>query len=730
MKIFFLFIGLSILLFANAPTQILLLHSYNKGLKWSDGISQGAENVFGKDLQYELTTEYMDTKKIDSLEYLETLFLLYEKKFSKRDYKAVIAADNYAFEFALKHHKTLFKEAPIVFCGVENFEEQNIPLHLQRFVTGVVEYKPIDKNIEMIKKIIPNLHTLYIISDNTFSSLVIKNQILEAIEPFKREFSILYDNDIDLQQLHENIKILPKNSAILLTSLYTDKYGNYIPYNSLRELFINSKYPIFALNKIHLGEGIIGGYMINPLEQGQIAANKTIAILEGKSPLQLEITKPFAHPYFDYNILRKFSISQDNLPLQATIINKPESFFERNREVIDSVFVLMPLLVLLIIGLIVNISKRISLEVKMSEQSKLDNVLLNNIKSSIFWKSNEDILLGCNESLCELLNRSKKEIIGKKISEIMPEVCLKCSKYMFVDELETVLVKTAKQPIHVMMRRQKYLDKNDETTGVVTVITDITDYKKLQNQRKKEEQFIIQRSKLSEIGETITSIAHQWKTPLVEISSIAQELFYKRKKSQITQDDVKVFVDDIMTQVAYMTNTIDDFRDFIKPSTKKVTFNVYEAIQEILKIIEHNLKYNYIEVKLENLTKDNCSIFGYPNEFKQSILNIINNAKDSILKRKSLEDLQGCIDICISKNDQDICIDIHDNGVGIAEENLEKIFEPFITDKKDGDGFGLYMAKLIIEEKMHGKIKAKPKEKGAHMKICVAQKEENENTLT
>ena len=116
-------------------------------------------------------------RKIPSQVYCLNYWWHYKKKFAKRDYKAIITSDNYAFNFALKYHEILFKGAPIIFCGAENFDKKDIPLHLQRFVTGVIEYKEIEKNVKLIKTMIPNINTLYIVSDNSFSSLAIKNQI-------------------------------------------------------------------------------------------------------------------------------------------------------------------------------------------------------------------------------------------------------------------------------------------------------------------------------------------------------------------------------------------------------------------------------------------------------------------------------------------------------------------------------------------------------------------------
>lgn len=711
---------MSFALHANEPKEILLLHSYNKGLKWSDGISQGVHDVLLQHPEYELTTEYMDSKKIDTKEYFNSLLNLYTQKFSKRTYKAIIAADNYAYEFVLSNHDNLFQNAPIVFTGVENFHEETIPINLRQYITGVVEYKKVKENLDLINKVLPNIKTIYIISDNSFSSLQIKEQILNAAKKYKNDFSIIYDNEIDINTINTKINQLPSNSAVLFTSLYKDRFGTYIPYNKLRILFKSSKFPVFALNKIHLYEGILGGMMITPYDQGFSAANKAFEIIDGKNPSQINISKPEAKYYFDYKIMEKFNIDRLKLPLNSIIVNKPKSFFEKNRKIVDSAFLMLPILIFLIAILIMNIMKQIKLEGKLVEQNKLDSVLLNNIKNSIFWKSKDGILLGCNNSLCVLLSLKKEEIIGKHINQVMPEFCEAIgTDENFIHEVETNLYNTAKRKINVLIRRKQYFNKKEEEAGVVTVISDITDIRKLETQRKKDEQFMIQRSKLSEIGEMITSIAHQWKAPLVEISAIAQELQYKRKKTQISQKDADNFVHDIMTQATYMTSTIDDFRSFIKPSTHKSDFSINKAIKELLNVIDHSIKYNYIDIDILYENDQEYIIFGYPNEFKQSILNIINNAKDSIIKRKEKEDIVGKISLHVKNIDDAICISIKDNGIGIDEKNLESIFEPFVTSKQSGDGFGLYMVKLIIEDKMGGSIKALKCDSGAQIIICV-----------
>jgi len=716
LKIIIILFIYSSFLFSN---EILLLHSYNKGLKWSDGISRGVQDVILKHPQYELTTEYMDSKKIESENYFTELLNLYKKKFSSRHYSAVIVADNYAYEFALKYHKELFPKTPIIFCGVENFNSKDINTDLKQYVTGVVEYKDIRKNLELIYQLFPATKMVYIISDNAYSSLVIKDQIIDESNNFQDKFRVVFDNQIDFETIDDKIAKLPKHSAILFTSFYRDINNKYVPYYKLKAFFQRSPYPIFALNHIHVGEGIVGGFMVNPYEQGALAAKKAFEIINGKSISTVPVAIPKGNYFFDNNILRKFGISLNDIPNSAEVLNGVESFYEKHRKFVENAFALMPLLLLLTTILVLNIIKRISLEKELLRQNKLDYVLLNNIQSAIFWKANDGKILGCNDQLCQILERDKFDIIGKHIREVMPTICDMIQEVPLdsPNSTEIEMQVPFKDKIIFSVRRTYYTDENNQETGVVTILTDVTEKKRIDTERKRHEQFVIQRSKQSEVGEMIASIAHQWKTPLVEISSIAQELIYKRRKKVLDEEDTQKFVDDIMTQVKYMSNTIDDFRQFIKPSSMQTAFDVKEAVTTLLNVVNHSVKYNYITIKIIQKNQEPLLAFGYPNEFKQCVLNIINNAKDSIVKRRETEHTEGIIEIELANSENDIYLSISDDGCGIEKNKLESIFDPFMSTKANGDGFGLYMARLIIEDKMGGKIIAKAKRDGAQ--ICI-----------
>ncbi|MBP6498177.1 MAG: HAMP domain-containing histidine kinase, partial [Campylobacteraceae bacterium] len=180
------------------------------------------------------------------------------------------------------------------------------------------------------------------------------------------------------------------------------------------------------------------------------------------------------------------------------------------------------------------------------------------------------------------------------------------------------------------------------------------------------------------------------------------------------------YVNDIMVQVRYMTDTINDFQKFIMPSSAKSVFDVSEAIETMMKIISHTIKYNYIDVSIQKDNAKNLMVKGYKNEFMQTLLNIVNNAKEQIKEAREQKRIKrGLITIKIYNVGKKVCIEIEDNGGGISLEQFPKIFEAYFTTKEQGHGIGLYMSKLIIEDKMNGKIRVSNGKDGACFTITL-----------
>ncbi|OCL93126.1 sensor histidine kinase [Arcobacter porcinus] len=236
--------------------------------------------------------------------------------------------------------------------------------------------------------------------------------------------------------------------------------------------------------------------------------------------------------------------------------------------------------------------------------------------------------------------------------------------------------------------------------------------------RLKQEQILIQQSKLAAMGEMIGNIAHQWRQPLSQISAIHMNMKVTYKFDKFTKEYLENKIDEANKLTQYMSQTIDDFRNFFKPQGEKELFSIEKACKDTYFIVESTLKYHNIETIFD--IKDDINILAYKNEFSQVILNLINNAKDILIER-DIE--KPKIEIEIKNGIKYAIIKIKDNAGGVDKNNIDKIFDPYFTTRyqTQGTGIGLYMAKNIIERNMKGFINVKNSDIGAIFTVKVAK---------
>lgn len=229
-------------------------------------------------------------------------------------------------------------------------------------------------------------------------------------------------------------------------------------------------------------------------------------------------------------------------------------------------------------------------------------------------------------------------------------------------------------------------------------------------QRTKQEQLLIQQSKLAAMGNMIGNIAHQWRQPLSEINAILMNMQVKKEYGDLSDKEFDKDIQECDIILSHMSKTISDFQNFFKPSKEKSVFSLQSECNKATFIIESSLKYNNIALYLD--TMEDCQIFGYPREFSQAVLNILSNAKDILVERKIKNPY---IKMTLKQGQKYAIIKIEDNAGGVKEDIMDRIFEPYFTTKHatKGTGIGLYMSKIIIEDNMHGFINAKNGKHGA-----------------
>jgi len=228
------------------------------------------------------------------------------------------------------------------------------------------------------------------------------------------------------------------------------------------------------------------------------------------------------------------------------------------------------------------------------------------------------------------------------------------------------------------------------------------------------DRLLVQQNKLASMGEMLGNIAHQWRQPLNNINLL---IYYIRDSyGKLSKDELNETIKNAKLQIDFMSQTIDDFRNFYKPSKEKKLFNIKESIIQSSKIVKSSLEKNSIELKIE---AQDLEIDSYENEFEQVIVNILNNAVDAKILKDKIIKFRAVIEIKIYKENETLFISIFNNCGNIDEKIIERIFEPYFSTKfeNQGTGIGLYMTKVIIEKNMNGKIEAINKDDGVEFLI-------------
>ncbi|HLD23535.1 MAG TPA: ATP-binding protein [Sulfuricurvum sp.] len=229
-------------------------------------------------------------------------------------------------------------------------------------------------------------------------------------------------------------------------------------------------------------------------------------------------------------------------------------------------------------------------------------------------------------------------------------------------------------------------------------------------------QQINQQKKLAQLGEMVAMIAHQWRQPLNAISATAINLSLKVQMEEFYPEEIENGAFFIQNQCQKMSQTIETFMEFVKPSKEASFFLLRHSIDEALKLIDRQFFTHNISLKIHEEI-DGIKIFGYKDQLEQVLINLLLNARDAFDNVK--HDEKNLILSIASGSEGQCILTIEDNAGGIPESVRDKIFKPFFTNKENGKGtgLGLYMSLEIIRKSFDSTLHHIPIEGGSRFEI-------------
>jgi signal transduction histidine kinase/ABC-type uncharacterized transport system substrate-binding protein len=760
---FFLFISLLLFIVmtksfvfavrSEGTDSVLVLHSYDQGLAWTNRQNEGIVNIFGDpEASYRIYVEYMDWRNHPEDENLEQLREYLRYKYMNRNIAVVIATGDVALQFALDNRTELFSDAPVIFSGVNETTAREI-IGDRADVTGVTEEIDPVGTVKAAFRINPDIRKIYVVYDNSANGIIQGEAAVDSIAGHAAEAEVIGLDSSDPVKVLDTVSKADDDSIVICTTLTA---GNAADVSRIDHfcsaLCRESRVPVYSLYDIGFGNGAAGGSMVSGRLQGEEAAKLALRVLGGEDISDIPFVKKNTTRYvFDYKVLQRFGINISLLPADSEIINKPGTYLEDNKGTVLAAVVIIVMLLMFITILLFYLKRLQAMKKELSESNiKLTGLYEDLSLASRKLKKQYDELtavqqdLSTSEYKLELLFEKMMngffifEPVFNTVGKIVDMRFLMVNPGFFQNigmEKEVVVGKTWLEvfgsPNRDLARYQNLLD-----TGWAERFESYDPQKK---QYYLVESFLIAKDQIGVIFENITD----YKTALKEVRQLNIELEKRvadrTAKLREAVAELESFAYTVSHDMkspmravdGYVQILLEDFGDKLDSDAVEMLNNIRTISRESIDMINMILQYsktsaavlNREPVDLEAMVTEvfNELKLGYPDRdirltietglpgvsvdrilFRQLLQNIISNSmKFTAIRDKALIAV-GC-----TITQDSYVFYVRDNGVGFDMKYSGKLFGLFqrlhTPDEFDGSGIGLVTVKKIIE-KHDGKV--------------------------
>lgn len=469
--------------------QILILNSYHKGYPWTDSIVKGIEETLTERIENcEILIEYMDTKRIKTNEYNEAFFRLMKIKYSKQNLDIIIVSDDNAFLFAVRYHRRLFNNTPIVFMGVNHFTPSMIDGHEEQ-ITGIVQDADIFATLNTALELHPNTTQVAVICDATTTGQAYIRQVTAVESQFETlEFIYLDGIELATSEMLAKLSSLPNNSIALLCIWLKDKNGVFVPWErGYPDISKNSTVPLYGVLESMLQYGILGGKVQSGKHHGAEAAEIALKLLKGKKVTDIPVRLESPNTYmFNYQQLQRWNIQNTALPQGSIILNEPESVYYHYKNIVWGIIGTFAFLIVVIAVLSSNSIRRKSAEENLRESEEKYKSLANNLNVGIYRNTVGSVgkFIEANPAIVEMFGfDSRDEFLKVSVSDLYKnpydrkEYSAKILKEGRVRNEELLLQKKDGTSFIASVSAVVLKDEKDEVKYCDGILEDITERK-------------------------------------------------------------------------------------------------------------------------------------------------------------------------------------------------------------------------------------------------------------
>ena len=700
--------------------QVLIIHSYHSGLSWTDSIMNGIRDTFSRSgADIEMSAEYLDARRYPDSERASRIRELVISKLEGKTPKLVMVSDNAALDFVLAQRDRLFPDTPIVFCGVNDFHPSMISGY--RAITGVAEETPVTETVELALRFHPGTRQIIVVGRTSVAADKYNHySFVAALPRLLPQVKVTFWDDLPLSELRARLDELKDGSVLFLNGLITDETGRQLMYGeTTRWICRNSAVPAYSLWDVYLGYGIVGGKLVSGYRQGQMAAELALRILKGESADRLPVISGLdANQYmFDYEQLMKFQVPLSELPQDAILVNRPDTFYQKYKTLVWATTAI----VLVLSGLVMLLGLTIIRQRRTKEALRQANLVVENSPVVLFRRRvTEDWPVELVSRNVTQFGYAAEELLSGAVpfsSMVHPEdlarVALEIREYAAsgVDQFQQEYrIVTKEGDIRWVDDRTVIgRDAGGRISHFQGIVIDITERKQAEDalkrahdsleakvrERTAELAIAKERAEAANKAKSVflTNMSHELRTPLNAILGYSQMM--QRDPSLLPQQ--REYLNTINRSGEHLMALINDVLEISRIEARRIMLELQTCdLSALLRDLEAMFR---VRTDARGLQFNLTGIGGLPryvitdeNKLRQVLINLLGNAvkftkKGGIVVQVGMREGAG--------DEMRLVVEVKDTGAGIAEGEQERVFQYFeqaASGRQGNSGTGLGLA--------------------------------------
>lgn len=691
-----LFMSVQPRLDAAAPRpQVLVVLSYHVGMRWEDDVTRGLADMLGEENDLVITQLDVQRYPAEGREKKMLESVLTRAKICRP--VLVIAVDDYAYRFVLKHRDVFAPGTPIVFGGVNFWQEKAPP-----GVTGVVETLDIATTLNLMDKLHPDAKRWVIVNDLSLTGQA-NRKVFDQARPKNDTREVLWLGDGSFAETEARLaKLDPKSDAVLLLTWNSDRTGLTRSYEvTVKSARSVCTAPLYGVWEFYFGHGIVGGALLDARTHGQEMGGIAQRILAGENADSIPVvTQCRTRLKIDYREILRFSLPKNQVPAGAEIHNRVLPVWEQYPGIFAAACVVIALQGATISWLIIVIQRRRQARARLRESEANLRHTLDSIEEAVIVTDTGNKVARINPAAEKLIGVNSAEACGQALSHILPLQNMDSGDALLLPNL--LNLQHGPGPLTPSRARLKsrggvesivvhstaaIRDERGEDRGIVMVLRDITAQQNLEEQ-------LVQAQKMESIGQLAGGIAHDFNNILAVIVGHGELLKDQLQKQPAALEDLQM----MLRGADRATQLVQQILAFSRKSKHSIAPILLEGVvKEALKFLRSTIPSS-IEI-LPRISTDLPLVLADATQIHQVVMNLCTNAahamKDSCNGRLEvrLEAIHADAGFAVLhpglREGEYVRLTVSDTGHGMAPATLKHIFEPFFTTKNKGEGTGL-----------------------------------------